>query len=155
MATPPPDADEWQRNYQQKLAEVERRNEEMSEQVNSIEVTERSGDRQISVTVNNQGNLTDLQLGDSLRQRGGQEVSAQVLQLIGTAQDRAAEQVREAMQPYIGGSAAMDHLVTGIRSAPESPDEGSTGGGTGGSAGSRPRFEDEDDDWGGGGSFLR
>ena len=150
MATPPPDADEWQRNYQQKLAEVERRNEEMTEQVNNIEITERSGDRQISVTVNNQGNLTDLKLGDSLRQRGGQEVSAEVLQLVGTAQGRVAEQVREAMEPYIGGTAAMDHLVTGIRSAPENPDEG-------GSSSSRPRFEaeDEDDGWGQGDTFLR
>lgn len=153
MATPPPpDADEWQRNYQQKLAEAERRNEEMTEQVNNIEATERSSDRQISVTVNNQGNLTGLELGNSLRQRGGQEVSAEVLQLVGTAQGRVAEQVREAMEPYIGGSAAMDHLVTGIRSAPETSEES---GGTSSGSNTRPRFDDEDDDWGDNDTFLR
>lgn len=115
--TEPQDADAWQRNYENKLAEIEQRNERMQEELDDVEVTERSSDGAISVTVNSQGNLTDLQLGDALRRRDGKSVSQEVLRLTSTAQSRIADKVKDVMDPYIGGTEAMDHVMGKLRSA--------------------------------------
>ncbi len=88
MTEPPHDADAWQRNYETKLAEIEQRNERMQQELDDVEVTERSSDGAISVTVNSQGNLTDLQLADVLRRRDGKSVSQEVLRLVSTARPR-------------------------------------------------------------------
>ena len=124
MTEPPHDADAWQRNYENKLAEIEQRNERMQQELDDVEVTERSSDGAISVTVNSQGNLTDLQLGDILRRRDGKSVSQEVLRLVSTAQGRIADKVQEVMDPYIGGTEAMDHVMGKLRSAtPTQPKE--------------------------------
>lgn len=147
----PSDADAWQRQYEGKLAEIERRNEQMSEELERLQITERSSDGKVSVTVNSQGNLTDLVLGDSLRQRGGQEVAAEVLRLVSVAQGRIADQVRETMQPYLAGSEVLEHVLGKVRSAPQ----GAGAQPPSSPAPSRRSYPDDDDDDWENGSFLR
>ena len=139
MTEPPHDADAWQRNYETKLAEIEQRNERMQQELDDVEVTERSSDGAISVTVNSQGNLTDLQLADVLRRRDGKSVSEEVLRLVSTAQGRIADKVQEVMDPYIGGTQAMDHVMGKLRSAtPTTPKEQAPASGSSGSSAPPP-----------------
>ncbi|MQA08498.1 MAG: hypothetical protein GEU98_08080 [Pseudonocardiaceae bacterium] len=171
----PIDPDAWQRGYETKLAGIEQRNERMTEELQQVRVTERSTDGQVSVTVNNHGALVDLQLGEALRQRDGSAVAGEVVRLASVAQGKVADAVRRAMQPYIGGTEAMNYLVDRMRAAqpPEEPQGYTPGGGGYSDADSflrsnnadgdpespqpppRPPRPSHDDDDFGGGSILR
>ncbi|TCP57414.1 YbaB/EbfC DNA-binding family protein [Tamaricihabitans halophyticus] len=130
--TEPNDPDAWQRNYEAKLANIAERNERMIEELEQVQATERSKDGQISVTVNNQGALADLQLGNALRQREGSEVAGEVLRLVSAAQAKVADAVRQGMEPYLGGTAAMDYVVDHLSAAQAPPEpQGFTPGGGG------------------------
>jgi DNA-binding protein YbaB len=140
------DPDQVLANYEGTLAEAQRRSDAIRETLATLQVTERSADGQISVTVNDAGNLVDLKLGNALQRRDGDAVSREVLRVVQTAQGRVATTVQEAMAPLMGAdSEAMHMMMEKLRSAqPEA---------------SRPpqpprRPDDEDDDFSDGG-YLR
>jgi DNA-binding protein YbaB len=104
--------------YEGKLAEAQRKSEDIRTGLATLRVTERSPDGQISVSVNSSGNLVDIQLGASLQRREPQSVGQDILRAVQAAQNRVAGALREAMAPMMGGdSEAMDFMVSQVRSA--------------------------------------
>ncbi|ANZ42217.1 hypothetical protein BBK82_46090 [Lentzea guizhouensis] len=105
-------------NYEGTLAAAQRRSDAIRETLATLQVTERSADGQISVTVNDAGNLVDLKLGNALQRRDGDTVSREVLRVVQAAQGRVASTVQEAMAPLMGAdSEAMHMMMDKLRSA--------------------------------------
>lgn len=116
------DPDHLLRQYEGKLAEAQRKSEAIRETMAGLRVTERSADGQITVTVNDAGNLVDLHLGSALQRKDGQAVAQEVLRVVQAAQSRVAATVQQAMTPLLGGdSQAMDFMVDRLRSAQPPP----------------------------------
>lgn len=116
--------------YEGKLAEAQRKSEDIRSGLADLRVTERSTDGQIVVSVNSSGNLVDIQLGDSLQRREPSSVGPDILRAVQAAQNRVAGALREAMNPMLGDSAAMDFMIGQVRSAqPPPPPEYVAGGG--------------------------
>ena len=112
------DPDQVLATYEGTLAEAQRRSDAIRETLASLQVTERSADGQISVTVNDAGNLVDLRLGNALQRRDGDTVSREVLRVVQAAQGRVATTVQEAMAPLLGAdSEAMHMMMDKLRSA--------------------------------------
>ncbi|MDT7787914.1 MAG: hypothetical protein QOF58_6333 [Pseudonocardiales bacterium] len=157
-------------NYEGTLAEARRRGDAIRETLATLQVTERSADGQISVTVNDAGNLVDLRLGNALQRKDGDTVGREVLRVVRAAQGRVAETVQEAMTPLMGAdSEAMHMMMDKLRSAqppaePQSPSWGPRESGLGRIEDDQPRAsrppqpprrpDDEDEDFGDGG-YLR
>jgi hypothetical protein len=76
------DPDQVLANYEGTLAEAQRRSDAIRETLATLQVAERSADGQISVTVNDAGNLVDLRLGNALQRRDGDTVSREVLRVV-------------------------------------------------------------------------
>jgi DNA-binding protein YbaB len=108
--------------YEGTLAEAQRRSDAIRDNLSSLRVTERSPDGQITVTVNDAGNLVHLTLGNALQRKDGTTVGQDVLRTIQAAQSRIADTVQEAMTPLIGAdSEAMRFMVDNLRSAHPAP----------------------------------
>ncbi|TWP52545.1 YbaB/EbfC family nucleoid-associated protein [Lentzea tibetensis] len=168
------DPDQILSQYEGKLAEAQRKSEAIKESLANLRVTERSADGQITVTVNDAGNLVDLKLGSALQRKDGDAVGQDVLRVVQAAQSRVASAVQEAMSPVLGGddSEAMHFMMDKLRSAQPPPPPQYVPGGGGYGAGpqfgaieddvppppprpQRPaRPQDDDEDFGNGG-FLR
>jgi DNA-binding protein YbaB len=156
--------------YEGALAEAERKSEAIRGGLANLLVTERSADGQITVTVNDAGNLVDLRLGNALQNQDGAVVGQEVLRVVRAAQAWIATAVQEAMAPLLGGedSEAMRFMVDRLRSAQPAPEQPSAGWGAehrfGSTEDEAPRYqppprpprrpEPQDDDFGDGG-FLR
>ena len=116
--------------YEGKLAEAQRKSEDIRTALSDLRVVERTADGQISVSVNSSGNLVDLQLGSALQRRDPQSVGQDILRAVQTAQNRVADALQQAMNPMMGDSDAMDFMVNQVRSAqPPPPPEYVPGGG--------------------------
>ncbi|MEU5697064.1 YbaB/EbfC family nucleoid-associated protein [Actinosynnema sp. NPDC020468] len=112
------DPDRILNEYEGKLAEARRKSDAIREGLANLRVTERSPDGQITVTVNDAGNLVGLDLGNSLQRKDGATVGQEVLRVVQAAQTRLAGAVQEAMAPSLGAdSEAMRFLVDRLRSA--------------------------------------
>lgn len=163
------DPDRILANYEGTLAEAQRRSDAIRETLATLQVTERSADGQISVTVNDAGNLVDLRLGNALQRKDGDTVGREVLRVVQAAQGRVASTVQEAMTPLMGAdSEAMHMMMDKLRSAqppaePERPSWGPPQSGLGQIEDDHPpvprpprapRPPEEDEDFGDGG-YLR
>lgn len=132
--------------YAGKLVEAQRKSEAIRDGLANLRVTERSADGQISVTVNDAGNLVDLNLGNSLQRKDGATVGQEVLRVVQAAQARVATAVQEAMSPVLGGdSEAMHFMVDKLRSAQPPPPAGYVPG-AGGWGTAAPRLGAIEDD---------
>lgn len=168
--------------YEGKLAEAQARSDAIRESLANMRITERSPDGQITVTVNDAGNLVGLELGQALQRKDSASVAQDIMRTVQAAQSRVANTVQEAMSPLMGAdSEAMHLMMDKLRSAqPPPPPQYVPGGGGYGSTEPRlgaieddtpppppppqwtrppqpPRrrpVEDDDDDFGNGG-FLR
>ncbi|GLZ31931.1 hypothetical protein Lesp02_41190 [Lentzea sp. NBRC 105346] len=140
------DPDQILSQYEGKLAEAQRKSDAIRESLANLRVTERSADGQITVTVNDAGNLVDLKLGNALQRKDGDTVGQEVLRVVQAAQSRVATAVQEALSPVLGGdSEAMHFMVDKLRSAqPPPPPQYVAGGGGYGSG--QPRLGSLEDD---------
>jgi DNA-binding protein YbaB len=122
------DPEQVLRGYEDTLVEATRKSEAIREGMANLLVTERSADGQISVTVNDAGNLVDLRLGNALQSRDGAAVGQEVLRVVRAAQGRIATAVQEAMAPLLGeDSEAMRFMVDRLRGAEPAPERPSAG----------------------------
>jgi DNA-binding protein YbaB len=131
--------------YEGTLAEAQRKSDAIREGLSNLRVTERSADGQITVTVNDAGNLVDLRLGNALQRKDGTAVGQDVLRVVQAAQARVATAVQEAMSPMLGGedSEAMHFMMDKLRSAQPPPPPEFAPGGWGAD---QPRFDTIEDD---------
>jgi DNA-binding protein YbaB len=165
--------------YQTKLVAAQRKADQMRAEIESVSVGERSKDGQITVTVNHAGNLVGLKIGPAAREKPS--LAEDILRTVQAAQAKLVDAVQTGV-PSIAGTETMGELVGQLRSEyPEPEPEGFIDGGYDEPADDGARFvaEDEpaapkpkappppprpsrpvtgdgqDDDYFGGGDFLR
>ncbi|MGW6935352.1 YbaB/EbfC family nucleoid-associated protein [Lentzea sp. NPDC054927] len=108
--------------YEGKLAEAQAKSDAIRENLAHLQVTERSPDGQITVTVNDAGNLVGLQLGQALQRKDGAVVAQDIMRTLQAAQSRVANAVQESMAPLMGpDSEAMHMMMDKLRSAQPPP----------------------------------
>ncbi|SMD20795.1 YbaB/EbfC family nucleoid-associated protein [Lentzea albidocapillata] len=134
--------------YEGKLAEAQAKSDAIRENLATLQVTERSADGQITVTVNDSGNLVGLQLGQALQRKDGAAVAQDILRTLQAAQSKVANTVQEAMAPLMGAdSEAMHMMMDKLRSAqPPPPVEQYVPGGGGGWGPTQSRLGAIEDD---------
>lgn len=116
--------------YEGKLAQAQAKSDAIRENLAHLQVTERSPDGQITVTVNDAGNLVALQLGQALQRKDGAAVAQDVMRTLQAAQSRIAGVVQESMAPLLGAdSEAMHLMMDKLRSAQPPPEQYVSGGG--------------------------
>ena len=130
---------QWNEQIQAKLQQAD----EMKQVANAVKVTQRSSDGSVSVTVDQNGVVSALDLTDAALRKQPAQLSAEILGAMRTAQAQIAAKMQEVMAPIIGGdSATMDALMGGYQERfpepePEQPVE------------RRPAGPSDDDDFGG------
>ncbi|MEU3621533.1 YbaB/EbfC family nucleoid-associated protein [Amycolatopsis coloradensis] len=80
----------------------------MRTEIESVSVSERSKDGQISVKVNHAGNLVGLEIGPSVRDNPA--LAQEILRVVQSAQSKLAGAMRTGV-PSIAGSETMNELV--------------------------------------------
>jgi len=131
---------QWNDQIQAKLKQAD----EMKQVANAVKVTQRSSDGSLSVTVDQNGVVSALDLTDAALRKQPAQLSSEILGTMRTAQAQIASRMREAMAPILGGdSATMDALLGGYHEKfPEPPPEDPA-------AARRPAGPSDDDDFGG------
>jgi DNA-binding protein YbaB len=130
---------QWNEQIQSKLRQAD----EMKQVANAVKVTQRSSDGSVSVTVDQNGIVSALDLTDAALRKQPAQLSSEILTAMRTAQAQIASRMQEVMAPIIGGdSATMDALMGGYAERfpepePEEPVE------------RRPSGPSDDDDFGG------
>jgi DNA-binding protein YbaB len=131
---------QWNEQIQAKLKQAD----EMKQVANAVKVTQRSSDGSVSVTVDQNGVVSALDLTDAALRKQPAQLSSEILGTMRTAQAQIATRMQEAMAPILGGdSATMDALMGGYHEKfpepePEDP-----------AAARRPAGPSDDDDFGG------
>ncbi|MDI5977808.1 YbaB/EbfC family nucleoid-associated protein [Amycolatopsis magusensis] len=115
-------------DFEAKLAETQRKAEQMRAEIELVSVSERSKDGQIKVTVNHAGNLTGLEIGPIARAKA--DLDQQILRTMQAAQSKLADAMQGGV-PSIAGSETMAELIEQLNAAyPEpEPDDYVEGGG--------------------------
>jgi DNA-binding protein YbaB len=112
---------QWNEQIQAKLRQAD----EMKQVANAVQVTQRSSDGSVSVTVDQNGIVSALDLTDAALRKRPEQLSSEILGAMRTAQAQIAARMQEVMAPIIGGdSATMDALMGGYHERfPEPPPE--------------------------------
>lgn len=133
--------------YEGKLAQAQAKSDAIRENLANLQVTERSPDGQITVTVNDAGNLVGLQLGQALQRKDGAAVAQDIMRTLQAAQSRVANAVQESMAPLMGpDSEAMHLMMDKLRSAQPPPPPQQYVPGNGGWGPAEPRLGAIEDD---------
>ncbi|WP_414936556.1 YbaB/EbfC family nucleoid-associated protein [Amycolatopsis sp. cmx-11-51] len=122
-------------DFEAKLADAQRKANQMRTEIESVSVSERSKDGQISVKVNHAGNLVGLEIGPSARDNPA--LAQEILRVVQSAQSKLAGAMQTGV-PSIAGSETMNELVDQLHN--EYPEPEPTGYVEGGH-----RTVDEDD----------
>ena len=113
---------QWNEQIQAKLKQAD----EMKQVANAVKVTRRSSDGSVSVTVDQNGVVSALDLTDAALRKQPAQLSSEILGAMRTAQAQIAARMQEVMAPIIGGdSETMGALIGGYHERfPEpEPDE--------------------------------
>ncbi|MBB5801597.1 DNA-binding protein YbaB [Saccharothrix ecbatanensis] len=141
-ATGDPDAlmRSWDQQIQAKLKQAD----QITQAARELNVTERSKDGAVAITVDSGGNVTALDLTDAALRKQPSQLSAEILGTMRAAQAQIAARMQEAMAPILGGdTATMDAIMGGFREKfPPPPEPDAT-------APARAPRPDDDDDFGG------
>ncbi|ANN14235.1 hypothetical protein SD37_00230 [Amycolatopsis orientalis] len=122
-------------DFEAKLADAQRKANQMRTEIESVSVSERSKDGQISVKVNHAGNLVGLEIGPSVRDNPA--LAQEILRVVQSAQSKLAAAMQTGV-PSIAGTETMNELVNQLHN--EYPEPEPTGFVEGGH-----REPDEDD----------
>lgn len=138
------DPDAMMRQWNEQIQAKLRQADEMKQVANAVSVTQRSSDGSVSVTVDQNGIVSALDLTDAALRKQPAQLSADILGAMRTAQAQIASRMHEVMAPIIGeDSATMDALMGGYEERfPEPPPEEPA-------APARPTGPVDDDDFGG------
>ncbi|MFI6097913.1 YbaB/EbfC family nucleoid-associated protein [Lentzea sp. NPDC051213] len=130
---------QWNEQIQAKLKQAD----EMKQVANAVKVTQRSSDGSVSVTVDQNGVVSALDLTDAALRKQPAQLSAEILGAMRTAQAQIAAKMQEVMAPIIGGdSETMGALMGGYHERFPEPEPADP-------APRRPAGPSDDDDFGG------
>jgi DNA-binding protein YbaB len=114
-------------DFETKMAAAQQKATQMRTEIESVSVSERSKDGQISVQVNHAGNLTGLEIGPVAREKPG--LAQEILRVVQSAQSKLAGAMQVGV-PSIAGSETMTELVSQLHHEyPEPEPEGYLEGG--------------------------
>lgn len=142
-------------DYTRRVAEIQRRAEQVQEQIKSARARSTSPDGIVTVVLAPGGRLESLKLSPEAMRLGHEQLAATITQTIRSAHEDAAAQTQEALLPLVGESDAMDFLRDQINSAMADDPGAAQGEETARAGEDPPARPDEDDDYFDGGSFLR
>ncbi|QFU94135.1 YbaB/EbfC family nucleoid-associated protein [Amycolatopsis sp. YIM 10] len=106
-------------DFEAKLAETQRKAEQMRAEIETVTVSERSKDGQIKVTVNHAGNLTGLEIGPIARTKA--DLDQQIMRTMQAAQSKLADAMRGGV-PSIAGTETMAELIEQLNAAYPEPE---------------------------------
>ncbi|GHH47489.1 YbaB/EbfC family nucleoid-associated protein [Lentzea cavernae] len=138
------DPDAMMRQWNEQIQTKLRQADEMKMVANAVQVTQRSSDGSVAVTVDQNGIVSALDLNDAALRKQPAHLSAEILNAMRAAQAQIAARMHEVMAPIIGDdSATMDALMGGYQERfPEPPPEEP-------GTPPRPTGPPDDDDFGG------
>jgi DNA-binding protein YbaB len=108
-------------DYEARLAQAQRRAEQIRDGLDRVRVTYRGDDGRITVTVNASGNVVDLKLGP--RETPGPELAEDILRTMRAAQAKLGEAVHAAMAADFAGSELLADLDRQYREAYPVPEQ--------------------------------
>ncbi|QUH05867.1 YbaB/EbfC family nucleoid-associated protein [Saccharopolyspora erythraea] len=150
------------------MDDILRRADDVQERIRTMRAEVAGPDGAVSVVLAPGGRLERLTIAPHAMRLGHERLAALITETVAKAHGAAAQQVQAAMQPLVGGTAAMDFLREQIQ--PPTADDGNPPaptaapadrGGTPPAAPQTPRqprpgWQEEDDDFDEpGGSYLR
>ncbi|MFC3450322.1 YbaB/EbfC family nucleoid-associated protein [Amycolatopsis speibonae] len=106
-------------DFEAKLADAQRKANQMRTEIESVSVSERSKDGQISVKVNHAGNLVGLEIGPSVRDNPA--LAQEILRVVQSAQSKLADAMQTGV-PSIAGSETMNELVSQLHNEYPEPE---------------------------------
>jgi DNA-binding protein YbaB len=118
------DPQQWLQNYQTRIDGYRRASEELKENLGKAEVTLRSPDEAVTVTVGPNGSLKNLQLSPRASEHTPAQLGALIMKTVARAQRAVAEQVVEAFAPLGANGNAMKLIGHYL---PDDPDDQSGG----------------------------
>lgn len=108
-------------DYEAKLADVQRKAEQVTAGLRAAAVTERSDDGQVTVTVNASGNVTDLRIAPGGRQ--GPDLAQSIMITMRRAQSRLADAVQRTVPATVGAELMSELTGQYRRTYPAPPPE--------------------------------
>ncbi|MFK0243231.1 YbaB/EbfC family nucleoid-associated protein [Amycolatopsis azurea] len=106
-------------DFEAKLADAQRKANQMRTEIEGVSVSERSKDGQISVKVNHAGNLVGLEIGPSVRENPA--LAQEILRVVQTAQSKLAGAMQTGV-PSIAGTETMNELVSQLHNEYPEPE---------------------------------
>ncbi|RSN37997.1 hypothetical protein DL990_02980 [Amycolatopsis sp. WAC 01416] len=106
-------------DFEAKLADAQRKANQMRTEIEGVSVSERSKDGQISVKVNHAGNLVGLEIGPSVRDNPA--LAQEILRVVQSAQSKLAGAMQAGV-PSIAGTETMNELVNQLQSEYPEPE---------------------------------
>ncbi len=108
-------------DYEAKLAEVQRKAEQVTAGLKATTATARSDDGQVTVTVNASGNVTDLRIAPGGRQ--GPDLAQSIMLTMRRAQSTLADAVRRTVPATVGPTMLTELTEQYRRTYPAPPPE--------------------------------
>lgn len=106
-------------DFEAKLAAAQQKANRMRTEIESVSVSERSKDGQISVKVNHAGNLVGLEIGPSVRDHPA--LGQEILRVVQSAQSKLAGAMQAGV-PSIAGTETMNELVNQLHNEYPEPE---------------------------------
>lgn len=106
-------------DFEAKLADAQRKANQMRTEIEGVSVSERSKDGQISVKVNHAGNLVGLEIGPSVRDNPA--LAQEILRVVQSAQSKLAGAMQTGV-PSIAGTETMNELVSQLHTEYPEPE---------------------------------
>jgi DNA-binding protein YbaB len=99
-------------DFESRMAESQRKAQQMVSEIEAVSVSERSKDGQIAVVVDHAGNLTGLEIGMGVREKPN--LAEEILRTVKAAQSKLAAAVQVGVTDPVGPE-VMDELVSRLR----------------------------------------
>lgn len=135
--TTPSDPDEMLAGFRKQIEDKMQQAEQIKEAATAVRAEASNKDGSVRVSVDQNGNMSGLELTDGALRRRPDELSGEIMSTVRSAQTRLAERMREAMEPVLGSDTeALDSVLSGVRD--RFPDDDSEESAEQGSASNRP-----------------
>ncbi|WP_019855401.1 YbaB/EbfC family nucleoid-associated protein [Actinopolyspora mortivallis] len=114
--TTPSDPDETLAGFRERIEDKMRQADRIREAASSVRAEESNRDGSVRVTVDQNGNLAELDLTEGALRKRPEELSSEILSTVRAAQTRLTERMREAMEPVLGADTeTLGSVLSGMR----------------------------------------
>ncbi|NHD19009.1 MULTISPECIES: YbaB/EbfC family nucleoid-associated protein [Actinopolyspora] len=146
--TTPSDPDGMLAGFHKQIEEKMQQAERIREAATAVRAESSNRDGSVRVTVDQNGNMSDLELTDGALRRRPDELSSEIMSTVRSAQTQLAERMREAMEPVLGSDTeTLGSVLSGVRDRfPADPEEPAEQGSTSNRSGAPDDSGEEDFD---------